>query len=91
MYRCVFTLLLATVAATASADATRFAGEAQLRPPDTASADGRFSLDATLKPAPVHSTNGRFSVNASLRPDAKSLAGTCGNDSPLIFSNGFEN
>ena len=83
-------LLLATVAATASANASRFAGEAQLRPPDSTSADDRFSLEATLKPAAVESTDGRFSLNANLRPDAKSVAGTCGSTSFLIFSNGFE-
>ena len=72
-----------------SADPPRFAGEAQLRPIDTVSADGRFALDAQLKPAAAVSTNGRFSLKAALRPDPKALAAVCGTD--FLFSNGFEN
>jgi len=88
MSSCLLILLLGS-AMGASAAPPRFAGEVQLRPPDTVSADGRFALDAMLKPAAAVSTNHRFALEAALRPNAKALAAVCGPD-PL-FSNGFEN
>ena len=88
MSRCVLLLLLGSAMGAASAAPPRFAGEAQLRPPDTVSADGRFSLEAKLKPAAAVSTNGRFTLAAALRPDAKAFVAVCSDD--LIFRNGFE-
>lgn len=88
MSRCLLILLLASATATASAEPPRFAGAAQLRPPDTTSADGRFSLDAKLQPAIAISTDGRLTLKAALQPDARSIAGVCGNDH--LFSNGFD-
>ena len=89
MSRCVLLLLLGSAMGAASAAPPRFAGEAQLRPPDTVSADGRFALEAKLKPSAAVSTNGRFTLAAALRPDAKAFAAVCSDD--LIFRNGFEN
>ncbi len=89
MSRCVLILLLGTATAAASAAAPRFTGEAQLRPPDTASDDGRFSLAAKLKPATLSSDDGRFTLKSALLPDGKSIAVACGSD--LIFFDGFEN
>jgi len=73
----------------ASADPPRFAGEVQLRPPDTLVANDRFVLEAQLKPVAAVSTNGRFTMKTALRPDAKTVAAVCGTD--FLFSNGFEN